>query len=109
MADIEGYTIKDRIAILADTISTQFNSIIVQLDKIESKLDGKASNERVAELEKKLADLELRVAERLTRIESRGEEKTEMTGIQRIYMGFGVTVFSAIISTLVYLAVTGVH
>lgn len=108
MAD-EGYTIKDRIAILADTIASQFTSIITQLDKIESKLDGKASNERVAALEVKLADLELRHSERLTTLEAGNTVKADVTTRDRIYMGFGVTIFAALISTLVYLAVAGVH
>lgn len=105
----EGYTIKDRIAILADTISTQFTSIIAQLDKIEAKLDGKASNERVAQLEKAMNELELRTEKRLTKIESRNEDGAEFTRRQLAWATIGVTLFLGAIGYLIHLATLGVH
>lgn len=105
----EGYTIKDRIAILADTISTQFTSIITQLDKIESKLDGKASNERVATLEKALVDLELRTEKRLSTMEARNVNGADFSRKTLAWATIGVTVFIAIIGYVVHLATIGVH
>jgi hypothetical protein len=105
----EGYTIKDRIAILADTISTQFVSIIAQLDKIEAKLDGKASNERVASLERGMVDLELRTEKRLTTLESSRLDTAEFSKRQMGWAVMGATIFIAIIGYVIQLATSGVH
>lgn len=109
MADSEGYTIKDRIAILADTISSQFTSIITQLDKIEAKLDGKASNERVATLEKTVADLELRTEKRLSTLEAVRVEGGELSRKGLAWGAIGVTLFIGIVGYVIHLATLGVH
>lgn len=108
MAD-EGYTIKDRIAILADTISAQFTGIVAQLDKIDAKLDGKASNERVAALEKQYAELELRTEKRLTTLEASRSDVAEFSKRTLAWATIGVALFVGIIGYIVHLATLGVH
>lgn len=105
----EGYTIKDRIAILADTISQQFAGIITQLDKIEAKLDGKASNERVATLEKAIAVLEISMEKRITRLESRNEDGRDFSRRTLAWATIGAMIFLGSIGYLIHLATLGVH
>ena len=105
----EGYTIKDRIAILADTIAHQFTAIVTQLDKIEAKLDEKASNERVASLEKSVVDLELRTEKRLTKLESLRADAVEFSRRQLAWATLGVALFVGVIGYIVHLATVGVH
>jgi hypothetical protein len=106
MAD-EGYTIKDRIAILADTISAQFTGIVTQLDKIEAKLDGKASNERVASLEKQMVDLELRNEKRLTVLESSRYDTAEFSKRQMAWAAMAIASFVGILGYVIQLATSG--
>lgn len=47
----ESYTIKERIEDLAKTIADQLSGIVAQLTEIDRKLDDKASNARVRDLE----------------------------------------------------------
>jgi hypothetical protein len=105
----EGYTIKDRIAILADTISTQFTGIVTQLDKIEAKLDGKASNERVATLERQMVDLELRNEKRLTTLESARLDTAEFSKRQMAWAAITIASFVGILGYVIQLATSGVH
>lgn len=95
----EGYTVKERLEQLATTIAEQLTGIANQLNKIEDKLDDKASNLRVDELEKKLADIERQVFDRLTRLELKAAGVAAITGYQRWLVG---GLGAAIVGSLIY-------
>lgn len=108
-ANGDGYTIKDRIEILANTIAGQFEGIIKQLDAIDKKLDDKASNERVALLEKAHIDLELRLSERIKTLELGSAGAVAVSTYQKLWLGFAVTIIAGVISALIYVAFQGAH
>lgn len=97
----DGYTIKERIEDLAQTIAQQLGSIVVQLDKIERKLDDKSSNERVNAVERRLGEFE----ERLGRVELAAAGVAAVSTFQRWIVG---GVGAAVIGSLIYVLL-GAH
>lgn len=95
----EGYTVKERLEDLARTIAEQLTGIVKQLDKIEAKLDDKASNQRVDELERRVLDFERQILERITKLEMRAAGVAAISGYQRWLIG---GLGAAIIGSLIY-------
>lgn len=105
MGSDEAYTVKERIQMLADTIAEQFGSILRQLDTIERKLDEKASNSRVTEVERKVDD----ALGRILNLELGAAGAIAVSKFQRWLIGMGVVLVSAVIGSLIYLVASGVH
>lgn len=95
----EGYTVKERLEDLAKTIAEQLTGISRQLDAIDSKLEDKASNHRVDELEKRVVDLEQRLVDRLTKVELKVVGAAAVSGYQRWLVG---GLGAAIVGSLIY-------
>lgn len=101
----EGYSVRWRIEELAKTIAAQFTGIVAQLDKIESKIDEKASNARVLDLENRFEGLTHRVSDlEIGRAGTVAIGKAAMWFIGTV----GVAVFLAAV-TLLAAAISGRH
>jgi Skp family chaperone for outer membrane proteins len=97
----EGYTVKERLEDLAKTIAEQLTGIVKQLDKIDAKLDDKASNQRVDELERRFLEFERQLLERLLRLERQAAGVAAISGYQRwLVGGLGCTIVGALLYVL---------
>jgi hypothetical protein len=101
------FSFKDLFDKLDDRLRDGFKDLGVRMDRFELKLDQKADNTRVAQLEKRMAEHELRVDERLKPIELASAGVSAVTNFQRWVIGtVGVGVLGSI-ATLVWLASGG--
>jgi Skp family chaperone for outer membrane proteins len=97
----EGYTVKERLEDLARTIAEQLTGIVKQLDRIDAKLDDKASNQRVDDFERRFLDLERDVLARLLKLERQAAGVAAISGYQRwLVGGLGCTIVGALLYVL---------
>ena len=102
------YPVKELLDNLGKEISKGFDDLKHQMEKLDVRLEQKASNERVAAVEKSVADLETRHGLRISTLENR-ESATSATNLLQgkwtlAAIGFVITLITA----LIYLA-AGVH
>lgn len=93
-----GYTVKERIEILATTIAEQFTGIATQLDKIEAKLDEKASNARVLDIEKRVES----IAGRVTTLELTSATDTGASRVKLWAGNSAVLIASSVVGAFLY-------
>lgn len=95
------YTVKELIAMLEKTLTDQMGAILTKIDELNRKLDAKASEVRVENLEKRVSDAERRIIG----LELSGAGKEAVSKFQRYLFGtVGVGVLGAIV-TLIYILI----
>lgn len=101
------FSFKDLFDKLDKQLTDGFDKLDKRMDTIDRRLELKADNTRVAELEKRMGDHEVRVDKRFTPLEASMVGAAAVTNFQRWVVGtVGVGVVSAI-ATLVWLASGG--
>ena len=110
------YSFKDLFDKFDKSLSDGFKRLDGRLDEINRKIDSKADNTRVAALEAKHADYETKIEERFGKIDTRFkplEDFVLTTTTGSVIRGKGIAflaaVVVAVIGSLVYVALTGVH
>lgn len=110
------YSFKDLFDKFDDRLKDGFRDLNSRLDEINRKIDSKADNTRVAELERKHAEHETRIEERFSDVDARFKplETFVLTNSAiSLVKGRGLAFLSAlvvaIIGALIYVAFSGVH
>ena len=110
------YSFKDLFDKFDKSLSDGFQRLDGRLDEINRKIDSKADNTRVADLEKRHASFETRIEERFENMAERFkplENFVLTTTTGAVIRGRGLAWLAAlaiaIIGSLVYVAFSGVH
>lgn len=108
------YSFKDLFDKFDKSLSDGFKRLDDRLDEINRKIDQKADNSRVADLEKKHAEYETRIEERFVMVDKRFkplEDFVLTNSAVSLLKGKGIAWLAAlviaVISALIYVSATG--
>ena len=101
------YQVKDLLDNLGKEINRGLNDLKVGMDKLELRIEQKASNERVAGVERLLASLEERHGERIKTLELQERGSSAVSGIRDKWTFAALSFVTALIGALIYLAAGG--
>jgi len=102
------YPVKDLLDNLGKEISRGFDDLKHQMEKLDMKIEQKASIERVVAVEKSVADLELRHDIRIKALELMSSGESAVSTLKDKWTFAAIGFVATIIGAIIYLA-SGVH